>query len=149
MQGGAPVVRRVEHGEVDLAHHTVDDGVEEFVLGGEVVVQRGAADREFGGEAAGGERGQALGVDQGEGGGDDAVPVEQRGAGSGDLRLLGRGLAGSGSLSQVVGAVRRVLFRVGPERVTVTVKLAVLVYRRRRIAEYLPSVRGVAAWTWN
>ncbi|GLW68171.1 hypothetical protein Kpho02_04700 [Kitasatospora phosalacinea] len=111
MQGGAPVVRRVEHAEVDLAHHTVDDGVEQVVLGGEVVVQRGTADRELGGEAAGGEGGQALGVDQGEGGGDDAVPAEQGGAGSGDLRLLGCGPVGYGPLSQVPPGAGRVLLR--------------------------------------
>ncbi|KDN81662.1 hypothetical protein KCH_66240 [Kitasatospora cheerisanensis KCTC 2395] len=100
------MVRRVEHGEVDLAHHTVDHGVQEFVLGGEVVVEGRAADGEFGGQAAGGEGGQALGVDQGECGGDDPVPAEQGGARSGDLRLLGSRAGGTGPLSQVPSSVR-------------------------------------------
>src|SRR5690606_15322019 len=77
VQRGAPVPAVLEHRQVDLRAHRVGDRFEDVVLGAEVVVERGPADPQFRGEAAGGDGREALGVHQRTGGRDDPVGTQK------------------------------------------------------------------------
>jgi hypothetical protein len=79
VQGGAPVaaVALVEHRQVDTGADRVGDGVEDLVLVAEVVVERGAADAQLGGEAAGGDRVEPFRVHERARRLDDAVSAEK------------------------------------------------------------------------